>query len=379
MPHAVAPRRSAFDVALTPPALARVFIGTGLPHETIAVPGVVLSPGEVLVRIELATVCAADLRTVAGHRPAPAPTVLGHEQVGRVMQIGDDSVHYVDGSKVRIGDRVVWSVFAACERCDRCLRGLPQRCRELRAYGHERVVPKWELTGGFATHAHLLRGTALVRAPEHLPAAVLAPATCGAATAWAALAAASDVTPLDGALVLVCGAGLRGLTATAMATARGARVIVSDPDPDRRQLARRFGAVDVADPRDRRSLTRALAAEDAADVDVVIETSGTRAAGGTALAVAGAGGVVILVGDGRGTEPVALDAEKLVRDGVTVRGVHAYPPGALDAAVRFLAVAGSAHPFDELVGATFPLDRLDEALRAASALGAPVRVGVVPG
>ena len=69
--------------------------------------------------------------------------------------------------------------------------GMPQKCRELRKYGHEKIAPRWELTGGFATHVHLRAGTAIVRVGEDLPASVLAPASCGTATAWAALARAS--------------------------------------------------------------------------------------------------------------------------------------------------------------------------------------------
>lgn len=366
-----------FDVALTPPALARAFVGAGHPHETIAVPGVVLAAGEALVRVELSTICGSDVHTWSGHRSAPVPTVLGHEYVGRVMQLGDDSVTYVDGSRVRIGDRVVWSIFAACRACDRCLRGIPQKCRELRKYGHERIASKWELSGGFATHVHLVRGTAIVRAPENLPAEVLAPATCGTATAWAALAAAEDVVEVSSSLVLVSGAGLIGLTATAMATARGARVIVADPDATRRALAPAFGAIGVVNPADRRSLRAALSAEDAVDVDLVIEASGARAAVASALDVVAVAGAVVLVGSVFPTDAIALDPEKVVRSCATIRGVHNYPPAALAAAVSFLATHHSEHPFAQLVGETFALSELDDALAAAAAPGAPVRVGIV--
>lgn len=373
---ALAPLAHGFDVALTPPALARVFVGAGHPHETIAVPGVVLGAGEAVVQVELATICGSDVHTASGHRSAPIPTVLGHEYVGRVIQLGDDTVTYIDGSRVRIGDRVVWSIFAACGACDRCLRGTAQKCRELRKYGHERVATQWELNGGFATHVHLLRGTTIVKAPAHLPAEVLAPATCGTATAWAAVEAAAAVIEVSTALVLVSGAGLIGLTATAMATARGARVIVSDPDPARRALALRFGAVGVVDPRDRRSLSAALAAEDAVDVDLVIEASGARAAVAGALGVIAVSGAIILVGSVFPTEAIALDPEQVVRSCITVRGVHNYPPAALAAAVAFLAAQHTTYPFAELVGEVRALDDLDAALGIAAAPGAPVRVGL---
>jgi D-arabinose 1-dehydrogenase-like Zn-dependent alcohol dehydrogenase len=47
----------------------------------MAVPGVTLGSGDVLVEVELATVCGSDVHTVLGHRDAATPLVLGHEQV----------------------------------------------------------------------------------------------------------------------------------------------------------------------------------------------------------------------------------------------------------------------------------------------------------
>ncbi|MGH3587901.1 MAG: alcohol dehydrogenase catalytic domain-containing protein, partial [Pseudonocardia sp.] len=47
-----------------------------------------LRPGEALVAVELATICGSDLHTIAGDRPTPLPTVLGHEAVGTVVATG---------------------------------------------------------------------------------------------------------------------------------------------------------------------------------------------------------------------------------------------------------------------------------------------------
>ncbi|WP_203137031.1 zinc-binding dehydrogenase [Microbacterium sp. JZ31] len=364
------------DVVLEPPAVAMVWTGVGRPHETVAVPGVVLGAGETLVAIELATVCGSDVHTVEGHRSAPTPLVLGHEYVGRVTEVAP-GVRAVDGASVNVGDRIVWSIMASCRDCDRCRRGLPQKCRGLLKYGHERIQPRWELTGGFATHAHLRAGTAIVRVGETLRAEVLAPAACGTATAWAALSRADEVADVDDATVLILGGGLIGLTACAMARQRGATVVLADPDPSRRVLAARFGAAQVVDPRDDRALAAALAATGSAEFGIVLEASGAPRAVGTALEVVGVGGVVVLVGSVFPTEPLPVDPERLVRGLVTIRGVHNYAPKDLDAAVRYLRDHAADHPFEELVSARYPLAQIDQALDAAAA-GAAVRVAVDP-
>lgn len=364
------------DVCLSPPAVAMAWVGPGRPHEAVAVPGVVLSDGDLLVTVELATVCGSDVHTVRGDRPAPVPLVLGHEYVGRVHAVHGEP-RAVDGTRVREGDRIVWSIMAGCRACDRCLRGLPQKCRELRKYGHERIGARWELTGGFATHVHVRAGTAIVKVDDALSADVLAPAACGTATAWAALDRADAIVDVDGAVVLVYGAGLIGVTACAMAADRGATVIVVDPDESRRALARRFGAAAVLAPGGTETVAAAVRSVGAAEVDIVIEASGSRAAVAGALQNVGVGGVVVLVGSVFETAAVPLDPEDVVRRLITVRGVHNYTPRDLADAVAYLVRRGAAHPFAELTGAHYPLGEIDGAL-AAAARGDAVRVAVDP-
>jgi putative phosphonate catabolism associated alcohol dehydrogenase len=349
------------DVTLRPAATARVWLGVGMLHETVAVPGVGLGSGDVLVAVELSTICDSDVHTVQGHRSAPAPLVLGHESVGRVIALGDEGARAVDGTALRVGDRVVWSVTVSCGSCDRCLAGMTQKCRTVAKYGHERIGPRWELTGGFATHIHLRAGTAIVRVPETLPAAVLAPASCATATAWAAVARGAAGRRLDGARVRVFGAGLVGLSAASIAADQGAAVTVVDPSEDRLRMAERFGA-------ERAGRT------DEQQVDLVIETSGHAVA--DAIAAADVGGTVILVGSVFAAEPVPLDAESFVRRLITVTGVHDYTGLELAAAVAFLAGTGRAFPFAELVGAVHPLAEVDAAIAAAAAPGAPLRVAL---
>lgn len=348
------------DVALRPSATAMVWIGEGHPHETIAVPGVALADGDVLVAVEMSTICGSDVHTVQGRRAAPAPLVLGHESVGRVIATGDTGANAVDGTPLRIGDRVVWSVIISCAACDRCLRGLPQKCRSLGKYGHDRVGVHGDLTGAFGTHIQLRVGTAIVRVPEALPASVLAPASCATATAWAAVARAARDRDLEGAAVRIHGAGLVGLSAAAIAAERGATVEVLDPNPDRRALALRFGAG---------MLDR--------EPDVVIEASGHAVR--EALAGVGIGGTVVLVGSVFPAEPVPFDAESVVRRLVTVAGIHNYTGTELAEAVAFLAGRGRAYPFADAVGSVRSLRDIDAALVEAGSAGAPLRVGLIPG
>lgn len=348
------------DVVLRPAATAMVWLGEGHSHEMIAVPGVALGEHDVLVAVEMSTICGSDVHTVQGRRSAPAPLVLGHESVGRVIALGDAGADAVDGTPLRIGDRVVWSVTISCGSCDRCARGVPQKCRTLGKYGHDRIGVHGDLSGSFGTHVQVREGTAIVRVPESLPAAVLAPASCATATAWAAVARAARDRDLDGASVRIHGAGLVGLSAAAIAVEQGASVEVLDPAPARLALASRFGAGRLD-----------------CEPDVVIEASGHAVS--EALAGVGTGGTVVLVGSVFPADPVPLDAEGIVRRLVTVTGVHNYTGAELAEAVAFLTGRGRAYPFADAVGEVRQLAAIDEAIAAAAAPGAPLRIGLVPG
>ena len=364
------------DVFIRPSPIAMVWQGPGHPHQAMAVPGVTLGPGDVLVEVELATVCGSDVHTVLGHRDAATPLVLGHEQVGRVVAVGGP-VTAVDGTVLVAGMRVVWSVVVSCGVCDRCSAGLEQKCRRLAKYGHDRVHRGWELSGGFATHVELLEGTAIVIVGETPPAAVFAPASCATATAIAALDAAGHDLP--GTAVLVTGAGMLGLTVAAIATDAGARVVVSDPDPSRRLLAGRFGAIATVDPTigAAEHLDAAHLAAGVEGFPVAIEMSGDARAVDAAIASLSIGGTAVLVGSVSPGAPLGIDAERIVRRLLTVRGAHNYRPRDLARAVDFLTGAWRRYPFAELVGPVFPLHEVDDALVAAAS-GAFPRVGVRP-
>ena len=371
------------DVLVRPSPFAMVWQGEGRPHEPIAVPGVCLDAGELLVEVELATVCGSDVHIALGLRNTATPVILGHEQVGRVVAVGEGATAS-NGTPVVPGMRVVWSVTVSCGACDRCERGLTQKCRSLAKYGHDRLHRGWELSGGFASHVQVRAGSTVVLLDESVPAEVAAPASCATATVVAALEAASASIPLAGATVLITGAGMLGLTATALATDAGAHVIVSDPVAARRSAAFDFGAARVADPAVGHlavtGLGGVLAASAAAgnpEPLIVLEMSGSPTAVRSALRVVGVGGVVVLVGSVSPGAEIGLDPELLVAKHLTLRGVHNYSGRHLEQAVGYLTGAWHSYPFATLVGETLPLERIDEALTLA-ATGRHPRIALDP-
>lgn len=322
-----------------------------------------LEPGEVLVRLRLATVCGSDRHTVSGRRQSPSPSVLGHEGVGEVVALGRDGAPGEDGTPLALGDRVVLGVTVACGVCDRCNADRSAKCRSVRKVGHEPFDSAWPLSGTYAHHVVLPAGATVARVPAGLPDVVAAPAGCATATVMATIEAAG---PLEGRRVLVSGAGMLGITAVAAARDAGAaEVVVTDPDPGRRGLALRFGATSARGTDEPVGL-----------VDVAIELSGASAAVERCLGALDVGGRLVLAGSVAPAPAVPLDAERVVRGWLTVTGVHNYEPRHLRAALDLLDRTRDAVPWEELVTSAVPLGEVGRLL--AGPAGTAPRAAVVP-
>lgn len=337
--------------------------------------------GEVLVRIRLATVCGSDRHTVSGRRPAPVPSVLGHEAVGDVVAVGagGPTTAGTDGSSsLTVGDRVVWGVTVACGTCDRCVAGRTAKCRSVRKVGHEAFASDWPLSGTYAHHLLLPRGAAIERVPEELPDELASPAGCATATVMATVEAAG---PLTGRRVLVSGAGMLGITAVAAARAAGAaQVLVTDPDQARLDLARRFGATSVHGVDQPVGTapagTASVGTTSIGLVDVAIELSGASPAVARCLDALDVGGRLVLAGSVAPAPPVPLDAERVVRGWLTVTGVHNYEPRHLRAALDLLARTRDTVPWHELVTPAVGLAQVGRLLTGPA--GVAPRSAVVP-
>jgi alcohol dehydrogenase len=75
-------------------------------------------PTDIVVRIDSSTICGTDLHILKGDVPEVKPgTILGHEAVGTVVEIGSAVTTLAEG------DRVLVSCITACGRCRFCKEG----------------------------------------------------------------------------------------------------------------------------------------------------------------------------------------------------------------------------------------------------------------
>lgn len=360
------------------PTTGRValFDGPDLPLRLESRPLPEVGLTEALVRVTACTLCGSDLHTFQGRRAVATPICLGHEIAGRIQAFG--SAHPAEdlrGKALKSGDRVTWTIWAACGSCFYCERGLPQKCQRVFKYGHESSGAAERFSGGLAEYCLLRKGTGIVKLPDNLPDTLAATVNCATATVAGSLRVA-EVEPQMTALVL--GAGTLGLNACAMLSTLGAGTIIcSDPVLERRAMADRFGA-NVTVGSDPSELEVAVKRQTLGyGVDLLCDYTGSTSAVAAALPLLRNGGRAVLIGSVFPDEPLPLNLEQVVRNCWQICGLHNSTGGDLLNAVDFLATNQTKFPFGEIISAAFELEQIDAAFaHAGSQTG--LRVAVIP-
>jgi len=189
-----------------------------------------LADNDVLIRVSYAGICPWDVRAFSGLSSSVAfPRILGHELAGVVAAVGKDV------KRVQVGQAVVPDMIVKCGVCKACRTGRENRCQNptFMQYG-----------GGFSDY---------VRVPEKNIHFIKNPATSLRAAAFmeplACVVRGQNMLHLyPGEVELVAGLGPIGLMHLQVARAFGARVIASDPVPERLEKARQMGAEWVVNP-----------------------------------------------------------------------------------------------------------------------------------
>jgi (R,R)-butanediol dehydrogenase / meso-butanediol dehydrogenase / diacetyl reductase len=302
-------------------------------------------PGEVLVRPFWCGICGTDLHEYAqGPIVTPAephrlngstiPQILGHEFSAEVVEVGAG----VD--RVRVGQRVTVMPLLFDGTCYYCVRGLNHLCVNMACIG---LSYAW---GGIAELAVVPQEklTVLPDGVSDLQGALVEPAAVAAYGVDTA-----KVRPGD--TVLVTGAGPIGALATLYAASLGARVVVSEVNPTRAELVRRFGVAEVLDPTATDVAAHLKDLNGGIGADAVIECSGNERALQTALAAVRSAGHVSQTG--LHTRPAAIDPMVLSEHDITLSGTWCYPVFDFPRIVDL--IARGRYPVEQVVTGRVPM------------------------
>lgn len=324
-------------------------------------------PGEAVMRVRAASICATDLRIFNhGHFKIPegAIRILGHELAGEIVAVGAQVTYLKPGMRVAVAPNV------GCGICWECVQGNNNLCPDYDAFGIT-------LDGGFAEYMRITapavqQGNA-VEIPDNLSfveAALSEPLSC-------CYNAQQTCHLTPGETIVIMGAGPMGLMHLLLARYSGAgQVIVSEVQEARARQAVVFGADLVVNPNERNLKEAILEATGGRGADVVIVAVGSAALQEQAVELAARRGRVnFFAGLAAGRDRACVNSNWIHYGQVTVTGTTGSNHRQYRQTLQMLASGRLS--LQPLATAQRPLQEIEAAL-ADAASGEHLKVLLIP-
>ncbi|MBU0530096.1 MAG: alcohol dehydrogenase catalytic domain-containing protein [Candidatus Aenigmatarchaeota archaeon] len=192
-----------------------------------------VGPDEVLIKIIASGICGSDI--MEWYRIKKAPLVLGHEISGEIAEVGENVTQYKPGQRVSATHHV------SCDECSYCLDGNETDCDMIR---NTKFYP-----GGFAEYVRIPKinvEKGFFVLPDNVSydeGTFIEPLGC-------VIRGQKKANVKGNHTVLVLGSGLSGLLHIQLAKSKGAKVIATDVDRFKLDMAKKLGADYVFDARE---------------------------------------------------------------------------------------------------------------------------------
>ena len=284
---------------------ALVYIGPGQKAVQERVKPSIQFPTDAIVKITKTTICGTDLHILKGDVATCAPgTILGHEGVGIIEEIGSNAGNF------KIGDRVLISCITACGKCGYCRRQMYSHC----------INGGWILGNTIdGTQAEYVRipyaETSLYPIPKGEDEEALVMLSDILPTGFECGVLNGKVRP--GSNVAIVGSGPIGLSALLSAQFYSpAKIIMIDLDDNRLEMAKKFGATHVINSSDGKTAQKLMEITNNIGVDTAIEAVGIGATFQICQDIIAPGGTIANIGvHGK---PVDLHLETLWSKNISI-------------------------------------------------------------
>lgn len=310
-------------------------------------------PGQVQLKVSHVGICGTDLHIFHGvmdHR-VTFPQIMGHEVSGTVAAIGPDVTGFA------LDDPVAVMPLDPCGHCPACEAGHSHICQNLKFLGID-------TPGAFQSYwtvpAHTLH-----RLPANLPmthAAMIEPLAVACHDVRL-----GQVQPGEYAVVL--GGGPIGILIALVAKQAGARVLVSEINPFRLELARQLG-LDAIDPRQADLPAYVTEQTGEAGADVVFEVTASPVGAEVMTQLPRTRGRIVVVGIFG--QPPKVDLFRFFWRELRLFGARVYEHQDFARAIE-LAAEG-AIPLDRIITDIRPLDQLEAGFRQMEGGGRVMKI-----
>ncbi|MBY4798377.1 zinc-binding dehydrogenase [Collinsella sp. AGMB00827] len=309
---------------------------------------------EVLIKIVASGICTNDVRDYLGDCNYSYPRIGGHEFAGVIERIGSA----VDPKRFRPGQSVVKYIIEDCKVCHYCRTGHENICEE---HPRSKIFHATDGISGYCGFAeYVLAQADDIMVFEHersfAKMAMTEPVAC-------CINSIEQTNVKFGQDVVVIGGGTMGLLHVMLLVRRGARVIVSEPQPARRELARKFGAAAAFDPTACDAVARVRELTDGRGADAVYNTAAHPAVAAQAVKMCAPCGTCVMFSSIHPREDVPIDASALHSFQITVTGAVSPTISAYYEAVQVID-KGIIDP-SPLIDSTFKPTEFDQAIARA--------------
>lgn len=245
---------------------------------------VIVNPRDVKIKMSVVGVCGSDVHYFTkgkiGSQVVQYPFPVGHEGAGVVAEVGKGV------TKVRPGDVVAVEPSMPCGKCDQCLSGRPNTCRELKFLG----CPG-QAEGCMSEYIVMPEGSCiLLHGGLNADHGVISePLAIGVYSVKTSI-------PMKGKRISILGFGPIGMSVMLAARAEGAeKVYVTDKIDERLMMAVKEGAVLSANPL-KEDIVKKILESEPLGVDVVFECCGQQDAFDQGVELLKPGGKLMVVG-----------------------------------------------------------------------------------
>jgi threonine 3-dehydrogenase len=276
----------------------------GLWLEDLEVPKIGIN--DVLIKVLRTGICGTDVHIFKwdawAQETIPVPMAIGHEFVGRIVEVGSNVSDFFPGDLVSGEGHVV------CGRCRNCFAGRRHLCAHSQGVGVNRP-------GAFAEYVALPMSN-IWRHHEGIDldvAAIFDPFGNAVHTALS--------FPVLGEDVLVTGAGPIGIMAAAVAAHAGARyTVITDINPYRLELARQMGVTRAVNVRERKLADVQKELGMTEGFDVGLEMSGSPSGFRDMIANMSHGAKIAMLGIP--AEEMSIDWRAVIFHMLTIKGIY---------------------------------------------------------
>ena len=314
---------------------------------------------EALLKVMASGICGSDV--IEWYRVPKAPIILGHEATGVIDRVGSKV------KTLKVGDRVFVSHHVPCNQCRYCQRGNHTACHTLHTTNY--------YPGGFSQYVRVPKINVefgIYKLPDNMSfeeGTFIEPLACVSRGQRLANLQKDDT-------ILIIGGGIAGILHTQLAKFKEIEnIIVTDINPFRLELAKKFGATQVLSAKENLS-QKLKEVNEGRLADQVVVCTGATSAALSALDCVDNGGTILFFAVPDPTVKLQVPINQFWRNEITLRTSYGAAPNDLEDSMR--TITTKQLNIKDMITHRLSLTEAQEGFRLTAEAGQSLKVILEP-